>query len=32
MGKNIAHDLDYKDVKCPVSKKDYRRIEQKNNI
>ena len=25
-------DLDYKDIKFPASKKDYKKIEQKNNI
>ena len=28
----MANNLDYKDIKFPVSKKDYKKIEQKNNI
>ena len=30
--KTMANNLDYKDIKFPVSKKDYKKIEQKNNI
>ena len=30
--KNMVNDLDYEGIKFPVSKKDYSRIEQKNNI
>ena len=28
----MVNDLDYEGIKFPVSKKDYSRIEQKNNI
>ena len=28
----MVNDLDSKDIKFPVSKKDYKKIEQKNNI
>ena len=28
----MVNDLDYKDIEFPVSRKDYSRIEQKNNI
>ena len=28
----MANNLDYKDIKFPVSKNDYKKIEQKNNI
>ena len=28
----MTNDLDYKDIQFPVSKKDYSKIEQKNNI
>ena len=30
--RKMVNDLDYVDVKFPVSKKDYSKIEQKNNI
>ena len=30
--RKMVNDLDYVDVKYPVSKKDYSRIKQKNNI
>ena len=30
--KTMANNLDYKDNKFPLSKKDYKKIEQKNNI
>ena len=30
--KNVINDLDYEDIDFPVSKKDYCKIEQKNNI
>ena len=32
MDKKIASDLDYKGIEFPVSKKGYRKMEQKNNI
>ena len=28
----MANNLDYKDIKFPVSKKDYKKIEKNNNI
>ena len=28
----MANDVDYKDIKFPVSKKNYKKIERKNNI
>ena len=28
----MVKDLDYVDIKCPVSKKDYKKIEHKNSI
>ena len=28
----MVNDLDYKNIKFPVSKKDYKKIEQENNI
>ena len=28
----MANDLDYKNIKFPVSKKNYKKIEQKNNF
>ena len=28
----MANNLDYKDIKFPVSQKDYKKIKQKNNI
>ena len=28
----MANNLDYKDIMFPVSKNDYKKIEQKNNI
>ena len=28
----MVHDLDYVEIKFPVSKRDYSRIEKKNNI
>ena len=28
----MVNDLDHKDIKFSVSKKDYKKIEQKNNI
>ena len=30
--KNMVNDLDYKGIEFPVSKKDYSKMEQKNNI
>ena len=30
--KNMVNDLDYEGIKFPVSKKDFSKIEQKNNI
>ena len=30
--KNMVNDLDYEDIKFPVSKKDFGKIEKKNNI
>ena len=30
--KNMVNDLDYEGIKFPVSKKDYCKIEKKNNI
>ena len=30
--KNMVNDLDYGDIKFPVSKRDYSKIEQKNNV
>ena len=30
--KNMVIDLDYNGIESPVSKKDFRKIEQKNNI
>ena len=30
--KTIAYNLDYKDINVPVSKKDYSKIEKKNNV
>ena len=29
---SLANNLKYQDIKFPVSKKDYKKIEQKNNI
>ena len=29
--KNIVHDLDYESIKFPVSRKDFGKIEKKNN-
>ena len=30
--KNMVNDLDYEDIEFPVSKKDFKKIEQKKNI
>ena len=30
--KNMLNDLDYEDIEFPVSKKDYCKIDQKNNV
>ena len=30
--KKMGNDLDHKDITFPVSKKDYKKMEQKNNI
>lgn len=30
--RNVINDIDYEDIDFPVSKKDYCKIEQKNNI